>query len=122
VCVLVVDDNVDGADSVAALLQLEGAEVHVSYSGRAALDLGPSVRPAVMLLDLGMPGMNGYQVARAVRGEPWGRDVFLVAMTGWGQEEDRRRTREAGFDAHLVKPPRPRELLELLARRAQRAR
>jgi PAS domain S-box-containing protein len=120
--VLVVDDNVDGADSVAALLHLEGAEVRVSYSGRAALELGASVRPAVMLLDLGMPGMNGYEVARAVRGEPWGRDVFLVAMTGWGQDEDRRRTREAGFDAHLVKPPMPRELLELLARGAQRAR
>jgi PAS domain S-box-containing protein len=115
--VLVVDDNVDGADSVSALLERAGAEVRTCYEGRRALELAASFRPEVMILDLGMPGMNGYEVARAVRAAPWGSEVYLVAMTGWGQDEDRRRTREAGFDAHLVKPPQGSELLGLLERR-----
>jgi CheY-like chemotaxis protein len=83
--------------------------------------MGAAFRPTLVLLDLGMPGMNGYEVARALRAEPWGRDVYLVAMTGWGQQEDRRRTRETGFDAHLVKPARADELLALLGRRPSSA-
>jgi CheY-like chemotaxis protein len=91
--------------------------VRVAYAGQSALVMGAVFRPTLVLLDLGMPGMNGYEVARALRAEPWGRDVFLVAMTGWGQQEDRRRTRDAGFDTHVVKPARADELLSLLGKR-----
>ncbi|HUR40912.1 MAG TPA: PAS domain S-box protein [Verrucomicrobiae bacterium] len=102
--VLVVDDNIDAAQSLALLLRTMGQEVHVAHSGLAALAEAASIKPAVMLLDIGMPGLNGYEVARRLRAEPWGRDIFVVAVTGWGQEDDRRRSREAGFDEHLVKP------------------
>ena len=113
--VLVVDDHVDAADSLALLLRMEGHQVRVARNGPDALDAVRSERPDAILLDLGMPGMDGYEVARRLRqGE--GRNVFLIALTGWGQAEDRRRTREAGFDHHLVKPADPAELRKLLAR------
>jgi CheY-like chemotaxis protein len=102
--VLVVDDNHDAADSLGMLLQFLGAEVMVVHDGHAALAAIASFRPAVVLLDLGMPGMNGLEVARRMRQDPAARGVTLVALTGWGQREDRRRTSEAGFDYHLVKP------------------
>ena len=102
--VLVVDDNHDAADSLGMLLQFLGAEVHVVHDGRAALEAMKSFKPAVVLLDLGMPGMNGLEVARRMREDPEMRGITLVALTGWGQREDRRRTHEAGFDYHLVKP------------------
>jgi CheY-like chemotaxis protein len=102
--VLVVDDNHDAADSLGMLLEFLGAEVLVAHDGHAALAAIRSYQPAVVLLDLGMPGMNGLEVARRIREDPVSRDITLVALTGWGQREDRRRTTEAGFDYHLVKP------------------
>ncbi len=113
--VLVVDDHRDAADSLALLLRLLGAEAHVARDGPQALEAVGTVRPAVVLLDIGMPGMDGYEVARRVRLRPEWREVVLVALTGWGQEEDRRRSREAGFDHHLVKPVDPPALEALLA-------
>jgi PAS domain S-box-containing protein len=102
--VLVVDDNHDAADSLGMLLEFLGAEVKVVHDGHAALEEMKSFHPAVVLLDLGMPGMNGLEVARRMREDPQASTTTLVALTGWGQREDRRRTEEAGFDYHLVKP------------------
>jgi CheY-like chemotaxis protein len=107
--ILVVDDNRDAADSLAMLLNFLGAEVNVVYDGAFE-----SYRPGVVLLDIGMPGMDGFTVARRLREAPGGRGVPIVAITGWGQEEDRRRAREAGFDHHLVKPPDMTALRSLL--------
>src|SRR6266849_3763550 len=101
---LVVDDNIDATDSQATLLRLLGHQVETAYSGAAALEKARAFRPEIVLLDLGMPGMDGFEAARQLRAMPEGREVLLVAQTGWGQEEDRRRTRAAGFDAHLAKP------------------
>jgi PAS domain S-box-containing protein len=111
---LLVDDNVDATSSQAALLRLLGHEVETAYSGQAALDKVQSFRPDIVLLDIGMPGMDGLEVARRLRATPLGREVKLVAQTGWGQDEDRRRTREAGFDAHLAKPVDMDALMKLL--------
>jgi len=113
--VLVVDDNRDAAESLAALISLRGADVGVAHDGVAALQALASERPGLVLLDIGMPGMDGYEVARRMRACPEGRDVTLVALTGWGQSEDRRRSHSAGFDAHLVKPVELEELDALLA-------
>ncbi|HZI84315.1 MAG TPA: ATP-binding protein, partial [Casimicrobiaceae bacterium] len=102
--ILIVDDNRDAADSLGTLLQMLGAEVRVVHDGNAALDAFGSFRPRVTLLDLGMPGMDGYEVARRIRARPDARGATLIALTGWGQERDRHRTAEAGFDGHLTKP------------------
>jgi signal transduction histidine kinase/CheY-like chemotaxis protein len=102
--VLVVDDNPDAGDSLAMILEVLGAEVRVARSGSEAIDMFGGYRPSVVLLDIGMPGMNGYEVARALRTCFPEHATTLVALTGWGQEDDRRRAREAGFDHHLVKP------------------
>jgi len=102
--VLVVDDNEDAADSLGMLLEFLGAEVAVVHDGRSALEKMRTFKPAVVLLDLGMPEMSGLEVARRMREDPEMRGATLVALTGWGQREDRRRTSEAGFDYHLVKP------------------
>lgn len=112
---LVVDDNQDAANSLAMLLQLHGHEVRVAYNGTAALELAQAYTPDVVFLDIGMPGMDGYEVARRLRSLPGMANVMLAALTGWGQQEDRRRTAEAGFDHHLVKPPDPQILEALLA-------
>jgi PAS domain S-box-containing protein len=112
--VLVVDDNVDSADSLAMLLQVNGHEVRVAYDGPAALREAAAFVPEVVLLDIGLPGMNGYEVARKLREMPEAKGTLLVAQTGWGQAEDRRRSKEAGFDHHLVKPVDVPKLLELL--------
>jgi PAS domain S-box-containing protein len=114
--ILVVDDNEDAANSLGMLLRLLGHEVRVAHGGRAGLDAARAEPPEVMLLDIGMPDMDGYQVARQVRSLPSGADVVLVALTGWGHDHDRRRSREAGFDLHLTKPVEPRALHEILAR------
>lgn len=114
--VLVVDDNRDAASSLALLLKLLGAEVAVANQGSEALSLLATFRPAVVLLDLGMPGMDGYEVARRIRQQPEFQSLLLIALTGWGQEEDRRRTAEAGFDFHLIKPADIRAIETLFAK------
>jgi two-component system CheB/CheR fusion protein len=112
--VLVADDNRDSADSLQRVLALYGHDVRVAYDGASALRIGAEFRPRVAVLDLAMPGTDGYDVARAIRRQH-GREVMLVALTGWGQDADRRRARESGFDHHLVKPVDPNELNQLLA-------
>ena len=112
--ILVADDNRDGADSCATLLQLSGHAVRTAYNGTSAFAVAEEFRPDVALLDIGMPELNGYDVARKVRAESWGQSPVLVAITGWGQEEDRRRAIAAGFDHHLAKPLDPLELNALL--------
>ena len=111
---LVVDDNRDSVDSLSTLLRLMGNDVHMAFDGVEAVHAVQSLRPDVVLLDVGLPLQNGYEAARMIRSEPWGRDVVLIALTGWGQEQDRRRSREAGFDHHLVKPVDPRVLMNLV--------
>ena len=101
---LVVDDNKDAAESLAMLLRTAGAEIHVAHDGPAALAEFERTEPHVVLLDIGMPDMDGCEVARRLREVARPDRVTLVALTGWGQDEDRRRVREAGFDHHLVKP------------------
>jgi CheY-like chemotaxis protein len=113
--VLVVDDNHDAGDSIAVVLQLLGAEVRVMRDGATALAAFDAFAPTVVLLDIGMPDMNGYEVARSIRARPGGAAATLIALTGWGQEDDRRRAREAGFDHHLVKPAELPVLLGLMA-------
>jgi CheY-like chemotaxis protein len=112
--VLVVDDNEDAASSTAALLRLAGHQADVVHDGQAALDCIALRMPEVMLLDIGLPGMSGYEVAREARARPGGRQLRIYAMTGYGQEEDRQRSLQAGFDGHLVKPVLPAELLKLI--------
>jgi CheY-like chemotaxis protein len=102
--VLVVDDNRDAADTLSVLLELLGHAAQVAHDGRAALDAVLDFRPQVVFLDIGMPGMNGYQVAEAIRNDRRFDQPLLVALTGWGGEDDRERTRAAGFDLHLTKP------------------
>jgi signal transduction histidine kinase/ActR/RegA family two-component response regulator len=118
--ILVVDDNRDAASSLGMLLELRGAEVLVVHDGPAALKALATHQPSVVLLDIGMPGMDGYEVARRIRQQPEHRDVTLIALTGWGQEEDRQRSRAAGFDYHLTKPADV-AALESLLRAAERA-
>jgi CheY-like chemotaxis protein len=112
--ILIVDDNKDAADSLGELLEDLGSEVRVAHSGSAALTIFEEFAPAFVLLDIGMPDMDGYEVARAIRRRHPGSHAVLVALTGWGQEADRRRAREAGFDHHLVKPPDLRALQAIL--------
>jgi CheY-like chemotaxis protein len=102
--VLVVDDNLDAAESLGVLLRFLGADVEVVNDGQSALDVLSTFRPELVLLDIGMPGMDGYEVAARIRALPEQRNVTLVALTGWGQSEDRERSHAAGFDRHLVKP------------------
>ena len=116
--VLLVDDNVDAADSMAMLIRLEGHEVLALHDGFDIVEQARSFRPDIALLDLGLPGRDGYQVARDLRETADLKDLVLVAVTGYGQDEDRRRTREAGFASHLVKPVDLDELLQLLAARS----
>jgi signal transduction histidine kinase/ActR/RegA family two-component response regulator len=113
--VLVVDDDVDAAQSLAMLLNLWGHEVYATHDGAAALEAAQAWQPAVVLLDIGLPGMDGYEVARRLRAARGPARPLLVALTGYGQEEDRRRSQEAGFDRHLVKPADPETLEMLLA-------
>lgn len=113
-CVLVVDDNRDAADSLALFLRLAGHEVSVAYSGAQALEITPALHPDLLLLDIGMPGMTGYELAKALRRMPWSARATLVAVTGWGQEEDIRRARTAGFDHHMTKPIDPAAIQSLL--------
>jgi two-component system, chemotaxis family, CheB/CheR fusion protein len=113
--VLAVDDNVDAANTMAMLLGIAGHEVRTAYDGSAALAAAQAYGPEIVLLDIGLPGMDGYEVARRLRAIPELERCVLVALTGYGQEEDRRRSSAAGFDYHLVKPVDPQSLTELLS-------
>jgi signal transduction histidine kinase len=114
--ILVADDNADALESLATLLGLAGHEVFSAANGALALECAERHLPEVALLDIGMPKLDGYEVARRIRAQPWGRQMTLVALTGWGQDSDRRRSGEAGFDSHLVKPLDLDKLTELLGR------
>ena len=105
-----VDDNADAAESLTELLRVYGHDARMVHDGIAALELVPSFRPDVVFLDIGMPGMDGYEVARRLRRVPGGADARLIAVTGFGRDEDRRRSHEAGFDRHVTKPLDPRLL------------
>jgi signal transduction histidine kinase len=112
--ILVVDDNRDAATSLSDLLELTGHDMRVAHDGLEAVSTAEKFRPDVVLLDIGLPKLNGYEVARKIRQEGWGERVTLVALTGWGQDEDRRKSSEAGFNAHMVKPVDPVVLMDLL--------
>jgi CheY-like chemotaxis protein len=120
--ILVVDDNPDAVESLTVLLQIAGHHVHEALDGEAGIALAEQVRPDVLLLDLGMPEVSGYEVARRIREQPWGKQILLVALSGWGQADERLRTQEAGFDAHLVKPVAPEALDRLLTTTTVRPR
>jgi len=111
--ILVVDDNADAADSLGMLLQVRGDEVRVAYDGRQALELAGEFKPQIVLLDIGMPKVSGYDVARRLR-EDRGDSVFIIAISGWGQGDDRKRARESGFDHHFTKPVDFEALLALI--------
>jgi CheY-like chemotaxis protein len=113
--ILVVDDNRDAADSLGVVLALHGMEARTAHDGYAALEALDEFRPSVILLDLGLPGIDGYEVAQRVRQHPHGRRATIIALTGWGQERDRRRSADAGMDHHLVKPVDIEALRQLLA-------
>jgi len=112
--ILIVDDNRDGADSLAMMLKMMGNDTRTAYDGEAAV-AAVDFRPNVILLDIGLPKLNGYAACRRIREQPGGREIVIIAQTGWGQEEDRQRTHEAGFDHHMVKPVDPTALMNLLA-------
>jgi CheY-like chemotaxis protein len=97
------------------MLELMGNEVHIARDGDEAVRLAEVVHPEVAVLDIGMPRVNGYEAARSIRSYPWGRQVLLIALTGWGQQSDKQRSEDAGFDHHLVKPVDPAQLERLLA-------
>jgi signal transduction histidine kinase/ActR/RegA family two-component response regulator len=120
--VLVVDDNVDAADTLAELLGALGATVEVAYGGHEAIEATTRFGPDALLLDIGMPGMDGYEVARTLRRMPGHGDLLLIALTGWGQEHDQQRSRAAGFNHHMVKPPDIVELRRLLSAASGRGR
>jgi CheY-like chemotaxis protein len=112
--VLVVDDNQDSADSLAMLLEITGNKTYLAHDGVEAFKAIEEYRPEVVLLDIGLPGLDGHEVCRRVREKPWGKDIVLIALTGWGQEDDRRKSERAGFNGHLVKPVDYDKLLDLL--------
>ncbi len=118
--VLVVDDNVDAADSLALLLEKVGLHVLVAYDGRSALDRFGEQRPDAVVMDIGLPIMDGYETARQMRAQQGASPLLIIALTGWGHPEDRKRSEAAGFDHHLVKPVLPSEIHGLLSQFASR--
>ena len=113
--ILIVDDNRDAADSLAMLMEITGNTTYVAHDGIEAIEEIEKHRPEVVLLDIGLPGLTGHEVCRRVRQQPWGKNIVMIALTGWGQEDDRRKSEEAGFNGHLVKPVDYDKLLELLS-------
>jgi CheY-like chemotaxis protein len=113
--ILVADDNRDAAESMSTVLRLMGNEVRTVHDGLQAVEEAAAFRPDVVLLDIGMPRLNGYDAARRIRAERWGKSTVIVAMTGWGQDEDKRRAWEAGFDRHFTKPVDPGDIEKLIA-------
>ena len=112
--ILVVDDNLDAATSMAMMLELLGNEVRTAHDGVQAIEQVEHYRPDVVLMDVGMPRLDGYEATRRIRAQPWGRDVIIIALTGWGQDDDKARSREAGCDGHLTKPVHLPDLETLL--------
>ena len=112
--ILIVDDNKDSADSLAMLLEIMGNETYTAHDGVEAVEAIEKHRPEVVLLDIGLPRLDGHEVCRRLRKQPWGKDIVVIALTGWGQEDDRRKSEEAGFNGHLVKPVDYEKLLQLL--------
>jgi CheY-like chemotaxis protein len=113
--ILVVDDNADAADMMRTLLELHGHEVLVAHDGMTALTIAADFGPEIGLFDIGLPTMDGFELARRIRADARTRPMFLVAVTGWGQDEDSQRSRECGFDAHLTKPADPDAVCRLVA-------
>ncbi len=113
--ILVVDDNRDGANTLAMILKLMGNDTRTAFDGQAAVDVAGEFRPDVILLDICLPKLNGHEACRRIREQSWGKGVVLIAMTGWGKDEDRLRSHEAGFDHHMVKPVDPKTLMKMLA-------
>ena len=113
--VLVVDDNQDSVDSMVMLLELLGNQVYTARDGIEAVEAAERFRPDLVLMDMGMPRMNGYDATRRIREQPWGREMIIIALTGWGQEDDKVRSYEAGCDTHIVKPIDVTKLEEVLA-------
>jgi CheY-like chemotaxis protein len=111
----VVDDNLDAAASLALLLEMKGNDVRTARNGREALGLAEQFRPEMIFLDIGLPGLDGHGVCQRIREQPWGQALPIVALTGWSQEADRRRSRQSGFTHHLVKPAEPAIIDRLLA-------
>lgn len=112
--ILIVDDNRDGADSLSMMLKIMGNQTATACDGQEGFEVAERIRPDMVFLDIGLPKLNGYEVARRIRQQPWGADMVLIAVTGWGQDEDRRRSNDAGFDHHLVKPVGLNTLIQLL--------
>jgi CheY-like chemotaxis protein len=108
--ILIVDDNMDMAGSLAMVLEMMGHEVRTAHDGLEGVASASAYRPDLILLDVGMPKLNGYDACRLVRNEPWGKGILIAAVTGWGQEEDKRRSQEAGFDHHLISRSAPTPL------------
>ena len=117
--ILVVDDNHDSALSQAMMLSIMGHQTRTAHDGESAVACAESFLPEVVLLDIGLPKLNGYEVAQRIREQPWGASMFLIAVTGWGQEEDRQRSTEVGLNVHMVKPVEPAALEKILADLAQ---
>jgi DNA-binding response OmpR family regulator len=113
--ILVVDDNHDSALSLAMMLSIMGHETQTAHDGESAVATAESFLPEVVLLDIGLPKLNGYEVAQRIRGQQWGASMFLIAVTGWGQDEDRQRSAEVGLNVHMVKPVEPAALERLFA-------
>lgn len=113
--ILVVDDNQDSALSLAMMLSIMGHETSTAHDGESAVKAAESFLPEVILLDIGLPKLNGYEVAQQIRRQPWGASMYLIAVTGWGQDEDRQRSAEVGLNVHMVKPIEPAALEKLLA-------
>jgi CheY-like chemotaxis protein len=112
--ILIADDNKAVADSLQMLLEIMGIEARTAYGGLEALEIAARWRPNTIFLDIGMPKLNGYETARRIRNTPWGKDIGLIALTGWGQQQDKECAKQAGFDHHLVKPVDPAVIEELL--------
>lgn len=113
--VLVVDDNRDAAESLSLLLDMLGNQAHIAHDGLQALQMAATLKPDIVLLDIGLPVLSGHDTARRMRADSATANAVLIALTGWGEAEDRRRSREAGFDYHLVKPVRIEDLEKILA-------
>lgn len=113
--VLIVDDNQDAATTLAMLLKLIGNDVHACFDGQAGVEAAERLRPQVVILDISMPVMDGYQACRFIREQPWGKSIVLIALSGYGQDDDIQRSTEVGFDAHLVKPVDLPTLKKLIA-------